>query len=71
MLMKLMTLIKSNIATEALWYADNAYETDHADEADDADEADEAEPKVKKLSVRLSIKLFGEACDEAAWWGCP
>ena len=68
MLMKLMTLIKSNIATEALWYADNANETDHADEADDADEA---EPKVKKLLVRLSIKLFGEACDEAAWWGCP
>ena len=22
---------------------------------------------VKKLLVKLSIKLFGEACDEAAW----
>ena len=26
--------------------------------------------KVKKLLVKLSGKLFGEACDEAAWWGC-
>ena len=26
--------------------------------------------KVKKLLVKLSVKLFGEACDEAAWWGC-
>ena len=23
--------------------------------------------KVKKLLVKLSIKLFGEACDDAAW----
>ena len=23
--------------------------------------------KVKKLLEKLSIKLFGEACDEAAW----
>ena len=23
--------------------------------------------KVKELLVKLSIKLFGEACDEAAW----
>ena len=23
--------------------------------------------KVKKLLVKLSVKLFGEACDEAAW----
>ena len=34
--MKLMTLIKSNIASEALWYADNANETDQADEDDEA-----------------------------------
>ena len=59
MLMKLMPLIKSNIATDALWYADNANETDHADEADDADEAEQGKEAV------------GEACDEAAWWGCP
>ena len=38
MLMKLMMLIKSNIATEALWYADNANETDHANEADEAEQ---------------------------------
>ena len=37
-LMKLMTLIKSNIATEALWHADNANEADEADDADDADQ---------------------------------
>ena len=37
-LMKLMTLIKSNIANDALWYADNAYETDHANEADEAEQ---------------------------------
>jgi len=36
--MKLMTLIKSNIATEALWHADNANEADEADDADDADQ---------------------------------
>ena len=41
-LMKLMTLIKSNIATEALWDADNANETDHADEADEAEQGKEA-----------------------------
>jgi len=23
--------------------------------------------KVQKLLVKLSVKLFGEACDEAAW----
>jgi len=23
--------------------------------------------KVKELLVKLSVKLFGEACDEAAW----
>ena len=68
MLMKLMTLIKSNIATEALWYADNAYETDHANEADELMKL----RKVKTLLVKLSVKLFGEACDvQAAWWGCP
>jgi len=39
--MKLMTLIKSNIATEALWHADNANETDQANEADEADDADQ------------------------------
>ena len=44
--MKLMTLIKSYIATEALWYADNANETDHADEADDADEAEQRKEAV-------------------------
>ena len=60
-----MTLIKSNITTEALWYADNANETDHADEAEAMKLS-----KVKKLLVKLSIKPFGEACDEAAWWGC-
>ena len=36
--MKLMTLIKYIIATEALWYADNANETDHANEADEAEQ---------------------------------
>ena len=36
--MKLMTLIKSNIATEALLYADNANETDHANEANEAEQ---------------------------------
>ena len=34
----LMKLMKSNIATEALWYADNANETDHANEADEAEQ---------------------------------
>ena len=66
--MKLMTLIKSNIATEALWYADNANETDHANEADELMKLS----KVKTLLVKLSVKLFGEACDvQAACWGCP
>ena len=52
--MMLMMVIKSNIATEALWYADNANETDHADEADDADEAEQGQ----------------EAVCKAVWWGC-
>ena len=79
--MKLMTLIKSNIATEALRYADNANETDNADEADEAEQGKEvvSEAVCKAVwwsfwwsrLVRLSVKLFGEACDEAAWWGCP
>ena len=56
--MMLMTLIKSNIATEALWYADNANETDQADEADDADEAAQGKEAV------------GEAVRKAVWWGC-
>jgi len=42
-MMMLMTLIKSYIATEALWYADNAHETDHANEADEDDDADDAD----------------------------
>ena len=66
MLMKLMTLIKSNIATEALWHADNANETDHADEADEADEAEQGKEAVW-WSCR---KAVAEAIDEAAWWGC-
>ena len=33
-----MTLIKYDIATEALLDADNANETDHADEADEAEQ---------------------------------
>ena len=117
-----MTLMKSNIATEALWHADNANETDHADnanetdqanEADEADEADDADQVLycyrsswyadnanetdhaddadeageakqgkeavgeavykavwwccpKSCLVRLSVKLFGESCEEAA-----
>ena len=77
MLMKLMTLIKSNIATEALWYADNANETDHADEADEADEAEQGKEAFGEAVykavwwslwwshlVRLSVK-------QAVWWGCP
>ena len=69
-----MTLIKSNIATEALWYADNANETDQADEADEADEAEQGKKAVGEavwwclwLSclVRLSAKLFGEAVRKA------
>ena len=51
--MKLMTLIKSNMATEALWDADYANETDHADEADEAEQGKEA---------------VGEAVCEAVWW---
>ena len=84
MLMKLMTMIKSNIATEALWYADNANETDHVDEADDADEAAQGKEAVVEAFcetvwwslwwsrlVRLSVKLFGEAVRKAVWSGCP
>ena len=74
MLMKLMTLIKSNIATEALWDADNANETDHADEADEADEAEQGREAVCKAVwwslwwsrlARLSVRLFGEAVRKA------
>ena len=56
--MMLMTLIKSNIATEALWDADYANETDQADEADDADEAEQGKEAV------------GEAVRKTVWWGC-
>ena len=76
--MMLMTLIKSNMATEALWDADNANETDHADEADDADEAEQGKEAVGEAVcevvwwslwwsrlMRLSVKLFGEAVCKA------
>ena len=53
--MMLKTLIKSNMATEALWDADYANETDHADDADDAEQGKEA---------------VGEAVRKAVWWGC-
>ena len=80
MLMMLMTLIKSNMATEALWDADYANETDQADEADDADEAAQGKEAVGEAVwwslwwsrlVRLSVKLFGEAVRKTVWWGCP
>ena len=67
----LMTLIKSNMATEALWDADYANETDHADDADEAEQCKEAVDEAVceavwwslwwSRLVRLSIKLFGEA----------
>ena len=79
--MMLMTLIKSNMATEALWDADYANETDHADEADEAEQGKEAVVEAVceavwwslwwSSLVGLPVKLFGEAYDDAAWWGCP
>ena len=71
--MKLMTLIKYNIATEALWYADNANETDHADEADDADEAEHSKEAVGEAVceavVKLVMKQLGEAVRKTVCWG--
>ena len=73
----LRTLIKSNMATEALWDADYANETDHADEADEAEQGKEAVGEAFceavwwslwwSSLVGLPVKLFGEACDNAAW----
>ena len=68
--MKLMKLIKSNIAADALWYADNTDETDHDDEADEVDEDEQGYEAVVNLLVKLVIKLFGEAVCKAVWWGC-
>ena len=78
--MMLMTLIKSNIATEALWDADYANETNHADEADEAAQGKETVGEAVCEAVwwslwwsrwvRLSVKLFGDVCDEAGWRGC-
>ena len=62
-LMKLMTLIKSNIASEAVYTLKLLMKLIMLMRLMTLMKL----RKVKKLLVKLSVKLFGEAYDEAAW----
>ena len=61
--MKLMTLIQSNIANEALRYADDANETDQADDADDADEPEQFHELVGEAVCKVgdALRKVGDA----------